>query len=186
MKTNQIIIMLSISSFLLMADYNSFAQRVVVKTPRRTVVHGARGTAVYRAAPPVVRPVYRVPASAVVVRYRNLPYYYHGGVFYVSRNGTYVRVASPVGIRVAALPAGYVRVVVGPSVYFYAGGVFYVQDTSGEYAVCDAPVGATVSEIPADAAEVEIGGKVYYEYNGILYKPIKKGKSYEVVGKLEE
>ncbi len=186
MKTNQFVIII-ISLFLLLADYNSFGQRTVINTPRRTVVHGVRGTAVYRKAPPMAHMVRRVPANAVVVRHRNLPYYYHRGIFYASRNGVYVHVVPPVGIRVAALPAGYFRLVVGPSVFFYASGIFYTQDiSSGEYLVSEPPVGAVVPKIPKDAAEVEIDGKFYYEYNGILYKPVKvKGKAYEVVGKVE-
>ncbi|MDD4226149.1 hypothetical protein GM418_23160 [Maribellus comscasis] len=187
MKTKQLSIVL-IMIFLIGSAYGSFAQRRVVNTPRRTVVQGPRGTVVYRKAPPVVKPVRRLPAKAAVVHYHSRPYYYHGGVFYVARNGSYVRVVPPVGIRVAVLPAGYVRLVVGPSVFFYAGGIFYVEDvSSGEYVVADPPVGAIVSQLPSGAAEVEIDGKLYYEYNGILYKPVRtEKKAYEVAGKLED
>ena len=183
MKTKQLSIVL-IMIFLIGSGYGSFAQRRVVNTPRRTVVQGPRGTVVYRKAPPVVKPVRRLPAKAAVVHYHNHPYYYHGGVFYVARSGSYVRVVPPV----AVLPAGYVRLVVGPSVFFYAGGIFYVEDlSSGEYVVADPPVGAIVSQLPSGAAEVEIDGKPYMEYNGIIYKPVTIEKpGYEVVGKLDE
>ena len=187
MKTKQLSIVL-IMIFLIGSGYGSFAQRRVVNTPRRTVVQGPRGTVVYRKAPPVVKPVRRLPAKAAVVHYHSRPYYYHGGVFYVARNGSYVRVVPPVGIRVAVLPAGYVRLVVSPSVFFYAGGIFYVEDvSSGEYVVADPPVGAIVSQLSSDAAEIEIDGTPYMEYNGTIYKQVNNEKpGYEVVGKLDE
>jgi hypothetical protein len=164
----------------------AYAQRRVVNTPRRTVVQGPRGTVVYRKKP-VVRTVTQLPRQAVVIRYRNVPYYYHGGVFYVSRNGVYIRTAPPVGIRIATLPAGYVRVVVGPSVFFYAGGIFYILDeVSKEYVVADPPVGAIVYTLPSDAAEIEIDGEPYMEYNDFIYKQVNMEKpAYEVVGKLD-
>ncbi|GET28498.1 DUF6515 family protein [Prolixibacter sp. SD074] len=185
MKAKQVVFILMV--ILLGVASNSYAQRRVIKTPRRTVVQGPRGTVVYRKKP-VVRTVRRLPRRAVVIRYRNVPYYYHGGMFYVSRNGVYVRSVPPVGIRVAALPAGYVRVVVGPRVFFYAGGIFYILDeASREYAVADPPVGAVVSQLPSDAAEIEIDGKPFMEYNDIIYKQVTIEKTgYEVVGKLDE
>jgi hypothetical protein len=185
MKAKHIVFFLIV--VLLGVASESYAQRRVINTPRRTVVQGPRGTVVYRKRP-VVRPVRRLPRRAVVIRYRNVPYYYHGGVFYVSRNGVYVRTAPPVGIRVAALPAGYVRVVVGPRVFFYAGGIFYTLDEAKqEYAVADPPVGAVVSQLPSDAAEIEIDDRPFMEYNGIIYKQVTIEKpGYEVVGKLDE
>jgi len=136
----------------------------------------------------VVRTVRNLPQSAVVIRHRNVPYYFHGGTFYVSNNGVYIRTVPPVGIRIAALPAGYVRVVVGPRVFFYAGGIFYTLDeASKEYVVADPPVGAIVSQLPSDAVEIEIDGTPYMEYNGIIYKPVTIDQpGYEVVGKLDE
>jgi hypothetical protein len=185
MKAKQVVFILTV--ILLSVASESYAQRRVINTPRRTVVQGPRGTVVYRKRP-VVRPVRRLPRRAVVIRYRKVPYYYHGGVFYMSRNGVYVRTAPPVGIRVAALPAGYVRVVVGPRVFFYAEGIFYILDeASREYAVADPPIGAVVSQLPSDAAEIEIDGKPYMEYNGIIYKLVTiEQPGYEVVGKLDE
>jgi len=185
MKAKQVVFILTV--ILLSVASESYAQRRVINTPHRTVVQGPRGTVVYRKRP-VARPVRRLPRSAVVVRYRNVPYYYHGGLFYVSRNGVYVRTVPPVGIRIVALPAGYVQVVVGPQVFFYAGGIFYILDeASREYAVADPPVGAIVSQLPSDAAEIEIDGKPFMEYNGTIYKQVTIEKTgYEVVGKLDE
>ena len=185
MKAKQVVLILFV--ILLGVTSESYAQRRVINTPRRTVVQGPRGTVVYRKKP-VVRTVRSLPQSAVVIRYRNVPYYYHDGVFYVSNNGVYVRSVPPVGIRIAALPAGYVRVVVGPRVFFYAGGIFYILDeASKEYVVADPPVGAVVSQLPSDAVEIEIDGKPYMEYNGIIYKQVTiEQPGYEVVGKLDE
>lgn len=185
MKAKQFVFLLFV--ILLSVTSESYAQRRVVNTPHRTVVQGPRGTVVYRKKP-VVRPVSRLHRNAVVIRYRNIPYHYYGGVFYVARNGVYVRTVPPVGIRIAALPAGYVRVVVGPSVFFYAGGIFYALDEAArEYAVADPPVGAIVSQLPSEAAEIEIDGKPFMEYNGTIYKQVNIEKpGYEVVGKLDE
>ncbi len=185
MKAKQVVFILLV--ILLSVTSASYAQRRVINTPRRTVVQGPRGTVVYRKNP-VVRTIRNLPQSAVVIRYRNVPYSYHDGTFYVSNNGVYVRSVPPVGIRIAALPAGYVRIVVGPRVFFYAGGIFYTLDeASKEYVVADPPVGAIVSQLPSDAVEIEIDGKPYMEYNGIIYKPVTiEQPGYEVVGKLDE
>ncbi|QGY44631.1 hypothetical protein GM418_13445 [Maribellus comscasis] len=171
--------------FFLLVGSEAFSQRAVVKTPRKTVVTGPRGTVIYKKKPVVVAPVKRISRHAVVVHYQTRPYYYHSGVFYVSRSGAYVQVVPPVGIRVAVLPPKYVRVVVGPSVYFYATGVFYVKDvSSANYIVAKPPVGVVVATIPKEAAEVEFQGALCYEYNDVLYKPVPEDKSYQVVGEL--
>ncbi len=184
MKAKHIVFILIIV-FLGVAS-SSYAQRRVINTPRRTVVQGPRGTVVYKKRP-VVRSVRRLHRNAVVIRYRNVPYHYYGGVFYVARNGVYVQTAPPAGIRIAALPAGYMRVVVAPRVFFYAGGIFYILDeASKEYVVADPPVGAVVSQLPSDAVEIEIDGKPFMEYNDIIYKQVDIEKTgYEVVGKLD-
>ena len=184
MKTKQLIISILLITFLF-SGIESMAQRRVVSTPRKTVVQTPRGTVVYRKHP-VVRPVRRLPRTAVVVHHNGNPLYFNSGVFYASRNGAYIRAAPPVGIRITVLPAGYVRVVVGPTPFFYFGGIFYALTEHQEYVVVDPPVGAIVSKLPADAAEVEIDGKPYYEYNGTLYKSVMtKERSYEVVGKFD-
>lgn len=184
MKIQQLIF-LAFLIFLMTFNMELFAQRRVISTPRRTVVQSPRGTVVYRKRP-VVKPIRRLPRQAVVVNYHSRPYYYHSGLFYVSRNGTYARIAPPIGIRVAVLPTNYVRLVIGSRIYFYAEGVFYVNsENNDEYTVADPPVGMIVSELPTDAAEIEIDGKPFFEYNGTIYKPIRVEKQgYEVVGKL--
>ena len=185
MKTNQFVIII-FTLLLTLTGVDSFAQRRVIHTPRKTVVHGPHRTVVYRKRP-VIRPVRKLPAHAVAIRYHNRRYYYHSGLYYVSRDGAYVRVAPPIGIRLATLPAGYVRIVTGSRVFFYAGGVFYAEDVpSGGYIVAEPPVGVLVSKLPRDTAEIEIDGKIFYEYNGILYKPVNtEKKAYEVAGELE-
>jgi len=164
-----------------------YAQRTVVKTPRRTVVHSPRGTVVYR-NPVVVRPVTRLPASAVAIHYRNTPYYFNAGVFYVSQSGAYVRVAPPVGIRLAVLPTGYARVVIGTVPYYYYSGIFYTSAPGNEYVVVEAPVGAVIETVPAEAVAIELEGQKCVEYNGVIYRPVYRDgkKYYEVVGQLEE
>jgi hypothetical protein len=182
MKAKQVEFILTV--ILLSVALESYSQRRVINTHRRTVVQGPRGTVVYRKRP-VVRTVRRLPRQAVDIRYRNVPYYYHGGVFYVASNGVYVRTVPPVGIRVAVLPAGYVRVIAGPSVFFYYEGIFYTQvEADGEYVVADPPVGAIVYTLPSDAAEIEIDDKPFLEYNGVIYKQVNIEKPvYEMVGK---
>lgn len=184
MKRKQLIISL-LFVVCLFSGFESMAQRRVISAPRRTVVQTPRGTVVSRKHP-AVRPVRKLPHTAVVVHHNGNPFYFNSGVFYASRSGAYIRVAPPVGIRVTALPAGSVRVVAGPTPFFYFGGIFYALTEHQEYVVVDPPVGTIVSELPVDAAEVEIEGKPYYEYNGTLYKPVMtKALSYEVVGKLD-
>lgn len=166
---------------------NAEAQRTVVRTPRRTVVHSPRGTVVYRHRP-VVRPVAVMPHTAVVVHYRNSPYYYNAGAFYLSRAGAYVRVVPPVGIRVAVLPAGFTRVYVGTAPFFFYGGVFYTATVANEFEVVPAPVGAIVEALPEDVADIELDGQACVEYNGIIYRPVFRDgrKYYEVVGSLDK
>lgn len=184
MKRKQLIIRLLLIVFLF-SGYESMAQGRVISTPRLTVVQTPRGTVVYRKRP-VIRPIRRLPRTAVVVRHNGGAFYFHAGAFYTFRGGVYTRVIPPVGIRVAVLPVGYVRVVVGTCPFFYFGGIFYALSEHQEYVVVDPPVGAVVSKLPAYAAEVEINGKPFFEYNGTLYKPVpSRQRSYEVVGKLD-
>ena len=185
-KTGPILVLL-ISLMVLADPEMGHAQRAVVKTPRRTVVHSPRGTVVYRHSV-VVRPIPRLPASAVIVHYHNNPYYFHAGVFYIPRAGAYIRVVPPAGIRLAVLPVGYRRIVIGSAAYFYYNGVFYTPVPGNEYVVVEAPVGAVVESIPSDAAQIELEGQKCVEYNGVIYRPIYRDgtKYYEVFGKLKD
>lgn len=165
-----------------------FAQRRVVRTPHRTIVHTPHRTVVYKRRP-VVRIVRRLPPAAVVIHYRARPYYYHHGVFYIAKNGTYIRTVPPVGIRVVALPVGFVRLTLGAAVFLYAEGVFYEADKpSGEYVVVKPPGGAVVCKIPSEAAKVEVDGQSMMEYNSILYESVivEHKPAYRVVGTLDE
>ena len=184
MKRKQIIIKALLFLFLF-SGIESMAQRRVVSTPKRTVVQTPRGTVVYRKHP-VVKPVRRLPRTAVVVHHAGSPFYFSSGVFYASRSGVYVRVAPPVGVRVTVLPVGFIRISIGAIPYFYFGGVFYTATPQREYVVVEPPVGAVVGKLPSNAAEVEIDGKLYYECDGTLYKPVQSKRSYEVVGKLND
>lgn len=172
--------------FFLTTGFETYAQRRVVNTPRRTVVKTRYGTVVYRKRP-VLRPVKHLPGEAVVVHYRDKAYYYHEGIYYTSGNGVYIRTAPPVGIRVAVLPSGYSRLIIGQSVFFYAGGTFYVSnEVIPEYIVVAPPAGAIVDQLPEGTAEIEIDGKPFLEYNGIIYKSVYTNKkAYEVVGTIE-
>jgi hypothetical protein len=176
MKRKQIIIKALLVLFLF-SGIESMAQRRVVSTPKRTVVYRKH---------PVVKPVRRLPRTAVVVHHAGSPFYFSSGVFYASRSGVYVRVAPPVGVRVTVLPVGFVRISIGAIPYFYFGGVFYTATPQREYVVVEPPVGAVVGKLPSNAAEVEIDGKLYYECDGTLYKPVQSKRSYEVVGKLND
>ncbi|MEN6618324.1 MAG: DUF6515 family protein [Rikenellaceae bacterium] len=185
MKTKHFVLTILMIAFLL-TGFETFAQRRVVNTPRRTVVQTPIGTVVYRKRP-TLRTVKRLPRKAVIIHYHNNPYYYHGGVYYTSRNGVYIRIAPPIGIRVAVLPSDYLRLVIGPSVFFYVEGTFYVaSETTSEYTVVAPPVGAIVYKLPESAAEIEINGKPFMECNGVIYKSVYVEKrAYEVVGTLE-
>ncbi|NLP58650.1 DUF6515 family protein [Lutibacter sp. B1] len=188
MKTHKLVTIISIF-MLLFTGGKINAQRVVVKTPRGTVVKARNPAVVYHKRVPAARVVKTVPRGAVVVNYSGLKYYYGAGVYYRYYNGNYMVIAAPIGIRVAVLPVGYTTIVVADSSYYYYQGNYYVKvDGTNEYEVVSPPKDITVEFLPEEAQIVEIDGKQYYEYAGTLYKVVitPKGKAFKVVGQLDE
>ncbi len=165
------------------------AQRVVVKTPRRTVVRTNNAKVVYHNRRPAVRVVRTLPKTRVVVNYGGVRYYHSRGVYYRYHNGNYIIIAAPIGIRVNVLPIGYRVVVIGARTYYYYEGSYYIKiENTEKYQVVKAPDDAVVKTLPEDVEEVEIDGKKYYQYDQTLYKVVvtPDGKAFKVVGQLEE
>ncbi|WP_196892037.1 DUF6515 family protein [Aureivirga marina] len=167
-------------------EMNAQRKRVVVKTPKKTVVRTNKGrTVVYRKPTPNVRVVRTLPESTVIIKRNGHRYHYHSGIYYRNINGRYVVVSAPKGIRVKTLPVGYHRIIVLGKPYFYYQGTYYIQ-SGKEYKVVDAPKEAVIFELPEEAEQVSIDGKNYYEYDGKLYKVVTtpEGKGFKVVGDL--
>ncbi len=193
MKKHKIIFSLSILTLCLSLSFiELFAQRrVVVETPRKTVVvrkTPRKTKVVYTRAAPKVRTVRAIPGKAIIVTHRATKYQYHAGVFYRFNGAGYVVVAPPVGVRISVLPVGHRRVYAGPRAYFYFGGVFYVRNEgSAEYEVVNPPEGAIVHTLPKEAESIAIEGKIYYAYNNTIYQRVEMegGEAFEVMGDIK-
>jgi hypothetical protein len=122
------------------------------------------------------------PAGAVIIRGRH-PYYYHSGVYYVSRGPGFAVVRPARGLRIRALPVGYRTVVVGPRNYYYYYGTFYTRaDSSDEYVVADAPEGAVVDALPEGCDIKMIGDSEYYVLDGVYYAEVDAPEFEDGVG----
>ncbi|CAN5336858.1 hypothetical protein BH10BAC4_BH10BAC4_12610 [soil metagenome] len=128
------------------------------------------------------------PATAVAIRgTRRNRYYFHNGIYYSPRRGSYVVVRPSPGLRIRSLPAGYRTVVVGPRNYYYYYGTFYTKASDvDQYDVVEAPEGAIVDALP-DGYEIKtVGNNEYYFLDGIYYAEVDApefadGVGYEVV-----
>ncbi|MBS0448765.1 MAG: hypothetical protein JSR59_22815 [Proteobacteria bacterium] len=93
----------------------------------------------------------RVPDHSVRIDHHGDPYYFHGGVWFHRRGGSYAVVAPPLGIVVPLLPPGYTTVWIGGTDYFYANGTYYLPDGSAGYTVVAPPPGSP--PVAADDAD---------------------------------
>jgi hypothetical protein len=128
-----------------------------------------------------------VPSTAIIIKTRKNPYYFHDGVYYAQRNNNYVVVRPARGIRIKTLPVGHRPFVLDQRNYFYYYGTFYIKsDNTDEYEVIDAPIGAVVDALP-DGYEVKnIDGTEYYVLDDVYYAEVEDssmadGIGYEVV-----
>lgn len=159
--------------------YNTFAQQrdvvVIKRNPKKNVI--------YVNPSPNVRVVRAVPSEARIIHFRNIPYYFHAGLYYNFIGGRYVVVAPLRGLRVSILPPHYFYFRVSGISYYYLEGVYYAQKGK-ELEVTQAPVGALVPKLPHEAEKVTIEGKIFYEFDNTIYKRIEtnQGFQYEVVG----
>jgi len=156
---------LVVVSLLVFMGIPSQAQRVVVR-PRTTTVVTPNKTIVVRK--PAVRVV---PREARVVRYGNVSYHVHGGVYYRPVAGGYAVVRPPLGFRLRVLPVGYRSFVVGRRIYYYYGGVYYIK-INGEYEVVKAPANSVITVLPAGYKTVTIDGNTYYLHKGNYYEKL--------------
>ena len=162
----------------------------VQRTGTRTTVHKKTVKRTVAHTTPRGRVITRLPQKTVVIKHRNVPYYYSRCIYYHKRaTGGYIVAPPPVGLHVRVLPVGFRRVVVGPTVFFHFGGTFYRQDNrSNDYEVVAPPQGGIIYDLPEDAQQMTVDGKLYYEYNGTLYKKVEtdEGWVYEVAGGIND
>lgn len=122
------------------------------------------------------------PRDARSIKYRNVSYRFHNGIFYKPNGTQFVVAAPPIGIRITALPAGYRTISIKNRRYLYHYGTYYIAVQNG-YEVVSPPVGALVESIPDGFEELEIEGNTYYVLDGTQYKAvINRGEIwYEVI-----
>lgn len=76
----------------------------------------------------------QLPAGATEIRVRGDTYFYRGGYFYRSENGSYLQVKPPLGARVPAIPSGSTGFTIGSDHYFLFGnGAFFLYSARGNY-----------------------------------------------------
>lgn len=114
-------------------SYRDRNKRRVVSSPVRRHGHSVR----------------KLPRGYSRVWYKNKPYYYSQGVFYVPDLSGFVVVRAPIGSIVVSLPVGYRRIWTSGGWYFSYGGTFYRRAASG-YVVVQAPAEVIVEEEPPD------------------------------------
>lgn len=111
----------------------------------------------------------RLPNRHVMIRVRNHPYYYFGGVFYDYWDGGYVIVNAPLGAIVPDLPAGYISFGIGPTRYFYFGGTYYIQSGPQYEVVAPPPQGNQI----VDAAQEDM---IIYPAKGQSQQQLNKDR----------
>jgi hypothetical protein len=108
----------------------------------------ARQQPVSRPAPaPAPRPVV-VPRNYTPVRYNNVDYYTHRGMFYQNTPRGYVVVRPPVGLRIATLPFGFARVILNGGIFYRYNDIYYQAVAGGGYIVVNTPPGIIVTTPP--------------------------------------
>lgn len=157
---------------------------VIVRRPHRTVVV-RKAHVRYAGLPRWGTVVTATPASAVVIKARRHPYYYHSGIYYAPRGKSYVIVRPEPGIRVRVLPVGYRTIVAGTATYYYYYGTFYSKNAE-EYTVIAPPAGAVVDALPEGYDVETLDGNEYYVLDGVYYAEVdapefEDGVGYEVI-----
>jgi len=66
-----------------------------------------------------------LPRGYYTARYRGIPHYYHGGIWYRPYGPRFVVVAPPIGVVVPFLPVFYTTVWLGGIPYYYADHAYY-------------------------------------------------------------
>ena len=100
---------------------------------------------------PVLPPVHRI------IRYHNVPYHYHDGIWYRPSGSRFVVVRPPIGIVVPVLPPFYTTIWIGAIPYYYAGGVYYTwaPDSYG-YVVTEPPPESDITDTQTGADQLFI------------------------------
>lgn len=88
-----------------------------------------------------------LPPGHRVIRYRDVNYHYHAGVWYRPYGTRFIVALPPIGLVVPILPPFYTTIWVGALPYYYAGGVYYTwQPEYRSYVVAEAPPEQQVRE----------------------------------------
>lgn len=118
---------------------------------------------------------------ASIIRYNNVKYRFHAGVWYKPYGAKWVVVRPVAGMRIKVLPVGYRRLVVNRNAYYYYYGSFY-KKSGNAYVVVEAPVGAIIYSLPDGYRTLTVRNRRYYELDGVYYRPsVTNGKEVLVV-----
>lgn len=99
----------------------------------------------------------RLPSGYRVLRYRDRPYYYYGGTWYLHSGAYFTVTLPPVGITVPILPPFYTTIWVGGVPYYYANGAYYLWHPAQRvYVVTDPPPAGAVNEQPTEPKKLFI------------------------------
>lgn len=155
------------------------------RTARRTVERRAHSH--YGTLPRWGATIGQRPSAALSIRFGNVSFFYHSGIFYSHYNNAYRVVRPPVGIRIHSLPYGYRSIMMGRRHYYYYYGAFYVRPYGySGYEVVSPPLGAIVDALP-DGYEIRnVNGYEYYYFEGTYYAEVDApefpdGIGYQVV-----
>ena len=98
-----------------------------------------------------------LPQAAVPIRFRETPYYFHGGTWYRPSVGAGFRVVGPpLGVMVPFLPGYYTTVWFGGIPYYYANSVYYQWlPDQREYIVSSPPDEAALSTQAPEASTAD-------------------------------
>jgi hypothetical protein len=96
----------------------------------------------------------KLPPNYYRYHYRDRDYYFHGGVWYGRRDGSYFVVRPSIGWFIPVLPAFYTTIWFGGIPYYYANDVYYVWDPSRSgYIVTNPPADINAQEAPPVMSE---------------------------------
>lgn len=98
-----------------------------------------------------------VPRGHLVVPYRDMRYYFYGGVWYRPYGSRFVVTLPPVGLAISVLPPYYTTVWVRGVPYYYADGVYYVwRPYERTYVVVEPPRETDVVTLPPEPEQLYI------------------------------
>lgn len=81
-----------------------------------------------------------LPKRYNIIRYRNRPYFYNSGIWYLRSGAHFVVTVPPIGIVVPFLPSFYTTLWISGVPYYYANDVYYVwQPEKNGYVVTNLP-----------------------------------------------